>query len=367
MKKNKIIGLIFGGKSAEHEVSIMSARYIKDALLQNNFEVVLIGIDKNGYWRSVNNEEFDGIFNKQIKLDHLEQIVPIPQSNGNFFIFDKLVSNKLKEVKINVAFPILHGPMGEDGTIQGVLKTLNVPFVGSDVLGSAVSMDKVCMKKLLRDANISIANFLYFYKSQYKNINYEEIVDYLDLPFFVKPANMGSSIGISKVNNQEEFLKAIEVAFKYDNKIIIEQYIEGREIECSVIGDDTEVKASIPGEVVLSKNKFYSYDEKYKSDSKAVIDIPAKLETSIIMDIKNIAISVFKALNCHGMGRVDFFLGKDNKLFVNEINTIPGFTQISMYPKLWEISGISSKDLVYKLVDLAERRFDDQNSLNVFI
>lgn len=367
MKKNKIIGLIFGGKSAEHDVSIMSARYIRDALLQNDFTIVLIGIDKNGCWRFVNNEQFDGIYNQEIQLSALRQIVPIPQSNGNFLIFDKLVPNKLSKVKIDIAFPILHGPMGEDGAIQGILKILDVPFVGSDILGSAVSMDKVCMKKLLREANIPIADFLYFYKSQQKNINYQEIMDYLRLPFFVKPANMGSSIGISKVSSQDEFLKAIEVAFKYDNKIIIEKYIAGREIECSVIGDYIVAQASMPGEVILSKNEFYSYDEKYKSDSQAVIDIPAKLASNIIVDIKNISIMVFKALNCYGMGRVDFFLNQDNKLFVNEINTIPGFTKISMYPKLWEISGINAKDLVYKLVDLAERRFKDQNSLNFFI
>ncbi|MBU1202975.1 D-alanine--D-alanine ligase [Patescibacteria group bacterium] len=362
---NNIIGLIFGGQSAEHDISIMSAGFVRKALLQNNFEIILIVIDKEGYWRLVDNESFDGISNGHIKLSDMRKIIPIPQGKGEFLVFEGANSNKLFKIKIDIAFPVLHGPMGEDGVVQGLLKILGIPFVGADVLGSSIGMDKVIMKKVLRDSNIPVGNFLYFNKPQKSDINYNEINDVLKTPFFVKPANMGSSVGISMVDNESQLSSALDAAFNYDNKIIIEEFINGRELECSVLGDDIIAEASLPGEIKLVNNKFYSYDEKYNDSSTTIIEIPAKLNKDLSEEIQNLAIKTFKVLNCYGMGRVDFFLTKENKLIVNEINTIPGFTKISMYPKLWEASGIGSAELIRRLVDLAIIRFDKEKLLNI--
>lgn len=365
--KSKVIGLIFGGKSAEHDVSIMSAEFIKNYLIDNNFEVILIGIDNAGHWRFVENYEFLNIVKRNARLDTMKKIIPIPQGGGELLVFENSTSNKLRKIKIDIAFPILHGPMGEDGAIQGLLKILDIPFVGSDVLGSALGMDKVLMKKVLRDSNIPIADFLYFNKSQQADIDYANASNFLGAPFFIKPANMGSSIGISRVNSKHEFEEAVNLAFEYDSKIIMEKFIHGRELECSVLGDDIFIKASLPGEIKLNNNKFYSYSEKYSDNSMAVIEIPAKIGQDLIKEVKDLAIQTFRSLDCHGMGRVDFFLTDDNKLFVNEINTIPGFTKISMYPKLWEISGLTSRELIYSLVDLSIKRFGRQKKLKTFV
>lgn len=367
MEKNKIIGLIFGGQSAEHEVSVMSARFVRNALLQNNFKIILIAIDKEGNWRLVSEDSFESISNGHIKLSAMRKIIPIPQSGGEFLVFEDVKSNKLFKVKIDVAFPILHGPMGEDGAIQGLLKILNVPFVGADVLGSAIGMDKIVMKQVLRDAGLPVGNFLYFNKSQKSIIDYHRINDILKTPFFVKPANMGSSVGITKVSNQDQFNNALNLAFAYDRKVIIEEFINGRELECSVLGDDAIVKVSVPGEVKLEDNKFYSYKQKYNDNSTAVIKIPAELNKDLTEKIQHLAIKTFKVLNCYGMGRVDFFLTNKNKLIVNEINTIPGFTKISMYPKLWVASGMGSAELISSLVDLAITRFDREKLLKTYI
>ncbi|MCK5459527.1 D-alanine--D-alanine ligase, partial [Candidatus Parcubacteria bacterium] len=230
-----------------------------------------------------------------------------------------------------------------------------------DILGAAIGMDKIFMKRILKEQKILIADFLYFTKNQKHEINYNKIIDCLKLPFFVKPANLGSSVGISKVNNQNEFQGAIDDAFKYDKKIIIEECVIGREIECSVLGNK-EPKASILGEVKLNDD-FYSYETKYISKSGAETEIPAKLPEDTIEKIKKMAIKTFKALDCEGMGRVDFFLTEQNGIIVNEINTIPGFTEISMYPKLWEASGMPLKKLISELIKLALQRFSRDKKL----
>ena len=355
MKKKLTIGLIFGGKSAEHEVSIMSAKNIYDSLKLNQFQIILIGIDKKGHWRLVNKNYFNDI--KKIDNPCNKKIAIIPQGGGEII----LLNNKKEKIKIDVAFPILHGPFGEDGTVQGLIKIMDIPFVGADILGSALGMDKIFMKHILKQAKIPIANFLYFTKNQKSEIKYEQIIDKLKSPFFVKPANLGSSVGVSKVNHQKEFLDAINCAFKYDKKIIIEECVVGKEIECSVLGNE-EPKASLLGEVKLN-NEFYSYETKYTNKDGAKIEIPAKLPTETIKKIKETAIKTFKALDCEGMGRVDFFLTKQNKIIVNEINTIPGFTEISMYPKLWEASGIPPKKLINELIKLALQKFNSCKNL----
>jgi D-alanine-D-alanine ligase len=241
------------------------------------------------------------------------------------------------------------------------MKLADIPYVGADVTGSAVGMDKDVMKRLLRDAGIPVSDFIVEHKYNRANIRFETAENRLGLPMFVKPANLGSSVGISKVKNEEDFYKALDMAFDYDNKIIIEENISGREIECSVLGGD-EPQASLPGEVIL-RSDFYSYDTKYLNDIDAEIKIPAELDDDVIKDIQELAVKTFKVLCCYGLARVDFFLKGENTVYVNEINTIPGFTRISMYPKLWEATGLRYSDLLDKLIELALIRHDRGKAL----
>lgn len=360
MKKIKV-GIIFGGKSAEHEVSLQSAKNVIDAIDKDKYEVVLIGIDKKGRWYL--NESTNFLLNsKNPKLIQLnksnDEIALIPGKDTEQFVS---TSNQKALSQIDVIFPILHGPYGEDGTVQGMLKLANISYVGAGVLGSAIGMDKDVMKRLLRDAGIPIAKFLVFKKIDMKNINFLEVEKELGLPVFVKPANLGSSVGISKATNEIDLENAVQEAFQYDNKIIIEEYIEGREIECSVLGNEEPI-ASIPGEII-SIDEFYSYKAKYIDENGAILEIPAKLSKDIQERVQNLSTKVFKVLCCEGMARVDLFLKENGDLVLNEINTIPGFTRISMYPKLWEHSGISYSELINKLIELAIERFENDQKL----
>lgn len=239
------------------------------------------------------------------------------------------------------------------------MKLAGVPFVGASVLGSAIGMDKDVMKRLLRDADIPIANFLAF--KQEDKIDFKEISKKLGLPFFVKPANLGSSVGINKVKNKKDFAKAVKEAFQYDTKIIIEEYILGRELECSVLGNQNPM-ASAVGEVI-PHHEFYSYEAKYIDENGAALEVPAKISSQISKNVQELAVKTFKVLACEGLGRVDFFLRKNGKLIVNEINTIPGFTKISMYPRLWEASGISYTELINHLIELAIERFKREQKI----
>lgn len=350
---------MFGGKSAEHEVSLRSAENVANAIDKNKYEVVLIGIDKTGKWLLGNSsiKLLDKTNPKLYKLNssNSDSVALIPQGSGKI----SNLTNIDSKASIDVVFPILHGPFGEDGTVQGLLKLANVPFVGAGVLGSAIGMDKDAMKRLLRDAGVPIGKFIALKEGQ--QVNFNKTKNYLGLPLFVKPANMGSSVGVSKVRDKKEFEKAVEEAFKFDTKIIIEEFIEGREIECSVLGNESPV-VSIPGEVVV-KNNFYSYKTKYIDESGASIEIPAKISKKVVKDIQCLAVKTFKVLFCEGFARVDFFLKKNGKVYVNEINTIPGFTSISMYPKLWEASGISYTELINRLIQLALERFEKEKKL----
>lgn len=243
--------------------------------------------------------------------------------------------------------------------MQGLLKLANIPFVGASVLGSAVGMDKDVMKRLLRDAGIPIGTFLTCKEAD--TPTYKDAVKQVGSPFFVKPANMGSSVGVSKVTEEKDFDTALRAAFAYDRKIIIEECIKGRELECSVLGNDDPI-ASVPGEVI-SNHDFYSYEAKYIDEHGAAIDIPAQVSDEIAQTVQALAIKTFKTLSCEGLGRVDFFLKDTGEVFVNEINTIPGFTSISMYPKLWEASGISYTELIDRLIQLALERFNNEQKL----
>ncbi len=358
MTKKIKIAVLFGGKSAEHEVSLQSARNVIDALDKEKYEVILIGINKAGKWLLSNTSNYL-LHNNNPKLIKLnksnKEVSLVVQSSGN--LTD--IHTKKTHGKIDVVFPVLHGPYGEDGSIQGLLKLAGVPFVGAGVLGSAIGMDKDVMKRLLKEAGIPVAKFIVLRAGE--KISFRSIIKTLGFPVFVKPANLGSSVGISKVKNEKEFKKALHNAFQYDSKILIEEAIKGREIECSVLGNEKPI-ASVPGEVIPS-HEFYSYKAKYLDENGATLQIPAKLPKLTVKKIQGTAIMAFKVLNCEGMARVDFFLKKNGGILVNEINTIPGFTAISMYPKMWEASGIPYPKLLDILIRLAIERFNREKKL----
>ena len=363
MEKRKLkIGVLFGGKSAEHEVSLQSARNVINSLDKNKYEVIPIGIDKNGKWllNTTSNYLLNSNNPKLIKLNNSNKEVALyAQGEGELA---PVKNGTAMKGKIDVVFPIMHGPFGEDGSMQGLLKLAGVPFVGPSVLGSAVGMDKEITKRILRDAGIPVGKFVALKLGD--KINFNKIKKELGLPLFIKPANMGSSVGVSKVRNEKEFKKAIKEAFKYDTKIVIEEFIAGREIECAVLGNEHPM-ASIAGEIIANQD-FYSYDAKY-IDAGSVAVIPAKIDKKTMRRIQELAIKTFQALNCEGMSRVDFFLKKNGTVVVNEINTIPGFTDISMYPKLWEASGLSQAKLLDRLIELAIERFKREQKLKTTV
>lgn len=362
MKKKIRVGIIFGGKSAEHEVSLQSARNVIAALDKNKYEPVLVGIDKQGRWQLQDRAKFllnesdpklialNKLAGKEISLlpgEQSKQLMPVEDVGAG--------------CGVDVVFPVLHGTFGEDGTMQGLLKMMDVPFVGPSVLGSALGMDKETAKRLLRDAGIPVAKFVAFKAHEKNKINFNKIKKELGLPMFIKPSNMGSSVGISKVKSEKDFKSAIDDAFKYDSKILIEEFIKGREIEVAVLGNERP-RASVPGEV-LPTHEFYSYEAKYIDENGALLQIPAKLPKPIVKKIQELAVKTFAVLECEGMARADFFVKDNGQVYVNEINTIPGFTKISMYPKLWEASGIKYPELIDRLIQLAIERYNREKKL----
>lgn len=334
MKKLRV-GLIFGGESAEHEVSVMSARNVRVALDEAKYEPVLIKIDRSGVWHLVG--DFD---------DAGQELAALPGRGA------LLVRETSEELALDAAFPILHGPMGEDGTVQGLLELAKIPYVGPGVLGSAVGMDKDIMKRLLRDAGLGVADCVTVTSG---NVDADEIIEQLGLPLFVKPANMGSSVGVSKVDTAETLKPAVLEALRYDTKVLVESAIVGDEIECAVLGN-ANPQASTIGRVVPQSASFYSYDAKYVDSDGALLEIPAKLPEDVMEQARQTALLAYQVLGCEGMTRVDMFAQKDGSLVINEINTIPGFTNISMYPKLWEASGLGYTDLITRLLELALER-----------
>lgn len=363
MTKKITVGVIFGGRSAEHEVSLRSAKNVVEAIDKNLYDVVLIGIDRDGKWHLNDTQKFlaappapDLVLSTSVTKD-----VVLIEDKGK----RSLVSLSGDSVPrgIDVVFPVLHGPFGEDGTVQGLLKLANVPFVGPGVLGSAVGMDKDVMKRLLRDAGIAIPKFLVFSTATRNLINFKSVAAELGMPLFIKPANLGSSVGISKVKDEPSFLPAVAKAFDFDRKILIEEFIDGREIECAVLGNDDPI-ASVPGEIVpSSSHEFYNYESKYLDEHGAALKIPAPMPERLSKSIQELALHTFKALCLEGMARVDLFLAKDERCLVNEVNTIPGFTNISMYPQLFAASGIPYKELISRLIQHAIERFNVEQSL----
>ncbi len=342
--KKITIAVLYGGKSSEHDISLMSAKNVVAAIDEKKYRVVLVAIDRDGHW-------WEGR-----RRDLQRGAIDVHDGRAHVVVdYEKSVCVLRKgdrTTKISAVFPVLHGRNGEDGSLQGLCQMYGVPCVGPSVLGSAVGMDKDVAKRLLRDADLPIADFLVFTRAEKKTITYGRVARALGVPFFVKPANAGSSVGVHKVAKQGEFAAALADAFRHDEKILVEQYIDGKEVECAVLGSSSALTVSVPGEIVPTHD-FYSYDAKYNDDHGATMAIPARIPVSTARAVQTMAAKVMETLCCDGMARVDFFVTIKNEIYVNEINTIPGFTAISMYPKLWEASGLSQKRLMIKLLTLA--------------
>lgn len=350
------VGVIFGGRSAEHEVSLVSAASVIRALDPKKYEVLPVGISPAGKWLS--SAEALSLLKQRVSLDRYPEhiIVPNPLKQGLVSLNRSLRSPALYHV--DVVFPVLHGTYGEDGTIQGLFELADLPYVGAGVLGSAIGMDKVIQKQLLKAAKLPVAPGISFMAGSFHDRQKEiirSIEQKLRYPCFVKPANLGSSIGITKARNRKQLVAAIEVAAQYDLKILVERAVRNpREIECSVLGND-HPEASVPGEIIPS-GEFYDYDAKY-IDGRSQAVIPANLPAATTKKIREYAVKAFAALGCEGMARVDFLMEKrTRRIVVSEINTIPGFTPISMYPKLWEATGLSYPELLDRLIQLALER-----------
>ncbi len=361
MSKKIKVGILFGGQSAEHEISIMSAKNIAAAIDKDKYQVSLIGITKKGKWCIGKSAELmleAGTIPDQDVISGRDVLALVPGEPDS-----KIVSlaDSGNTPAVDVIFPVLHGPMGEDGTMQGLLKLAGIPFVGSGVLGSAVGMDKDVMKRLFRDSGIPIGKFRVILAHEKDDAVFDEIAEELGLPLFIKPANMGSSVGVHKVGTKEEFESALNDAFNFDRKVLVEEFIKGREIECAILGNENPV-ASVPGEI-CTQHDFYSYDAKYIDESGALLNIPADLPEDVKKKIQEVAIRSFKSLCCEGLARVDSFLKEDGSVIVNEVNTIPGFTSISMYPMLFKASGFEYSELIDHLISLALDRYEKEKKL----
>lgn len=379
MAGKKRIAVIFGGQSSEHEVSRVSAESVIKNINRDKYDVVMLGITKDGRWLSYDGPveklgtgEWQAIAEAKAveRAQGMKALKGVEEDNDKSSV--ALDVNSTRDIfkssgaeagnkRIDVAFPVLHGCNGEDGTIQGLFELAGIPYVGCGVLGSALGMDKAYSKIIFEKEGIPQGKYLVFSRKQVKQ-DVEPLVkqveETLTYPCFIKPSNAGSSVGVSKAHDRAELVEALELAAKYDRRILAEEFINGREVECAVLGNDDPI-ASTVGEVVPC-NEFYDYQAKYSAESTSKIVIPADLPDETIQKIRKYAVKAFKALDCAGLSRVDFFVHKETgEVYINEINTLPGFTSISMYPKLWEASGIPYSQLIEKLIDLAVERFED--------
>lgn len=359
------VGVLFGGVSAEHEVSWRSARNVVAALDPGRYLAFPILIDRQGRWLRLEpvdlaSDPFRSEAGKEISsAGRAVLLAPTP---GGLGVLDRGSGRLL--ATLDVIFPLVHGTLGEDGTLQGLCEMYQIPFVGPGVLASAVCMDKEIMKRLLLERGIPTPRFLVFRSPSVDRRALASVKRDLGFPVFVKPANMGSSVGVRKVCTATALCGAVAHALRFDRKALVEEFVEGREIECSVLGNERP-QASIPGEIVpAGRHGFYSYRAKYLDPRGARLLVPAPLPSEVAARVRALAVRSFMALGCEGMARVDFFVKADGSVLVNEINTIPGFTDISMYPKLWEATGIPCRELVHRLIRLAFRRFARQQALS---
>ncbi|MFZ5647289.1 MAG: D-alanine--D-alanine ligase [Bacillota bacterium] len=361
MEQKKRVVLLFGGRSGEHEVSINSAASVMEALDREKYDVIPVAITREGRWLAGVDPAMMAAGSGPA-VTAREVFLPADPGFKGMAVYGKSIDKDDELGEVDVVIPILHGTYGEDGTVQGLLELANVPYVGAGVLGSALGMDKVLMKTVLAQHGLPQARFWYCLRRDWEKSPVavvEAVEEKLGYPCFIKPANLGSSVGISKAHNREELVRGMDIAATYDRKIVIEEFVDGREVEVSVLGND-DPAASVPGEIV-PHNEFYDYESKYV-DGLSHLIIPADLPPDTVARLQDLAVRVFKALDCAGLGRVDFFVRKsDGEVLVNEINTIPGFTKFSMYPKLWEASGIQYSDLLDRLVNLAIERHRDKN------
>ncbi len=344
------IAIVFGGRSVEHEISIRSASNICENL-DPSYLKLLIGITKAGDWYLCPEvtKNIDNGIPLSLKL-----------STSEVGFYEKGNQDLLK---IDIVFPVLHGTDGEDGSIQGLFKAMNLPVVGSDVLGSAVCMDKILSKKILENSDIPTVPYLTFDQSD-KEISFEGITEKVGLPFMIKAGNLGSSVGVSRVDSKDGFHEALKDSFNYANQILVEGYVKGQEVECAVVGNGDSIESTWPGEIVLSKAyDFYSYEAKYQNEDAIKMVIPAQLSQSIQLEIRKHSEAAFKALRCNDYARVDLFVAEDGQVYVNEINTIPGFTSASMFPVLWKNMGLNYTDLLNKLIGLSKERWVSYNKL----
>ena len=359
MAKKLRVGILFGGRSAEHEISVRSAANVMAAADPKKYEIVPIGITKDGRWHvgalpggSQVRPKIKQAKGRSVEVVLADSptgpgpLVPVQKSNAN-----------ARLGRLDVIFPILHGTFGEDGTVQGLLELAGIPYVGAGVLGSAAGMDKEVMKRLFRERGLPIVPYLAIRRADWDVAPPKvclAIEKKFRYPVFVKPANLGSSVGISKAHNRRELAAGLRTAGDYDSKILVEKAVAGREIECAVLGNDAPV-ASTPGEVIPGR-EFYDYVDKYLEDTAQLI-VPAPLRAAQTKRVQRLAVEAFRAVDCAGMARVDFFLEKKTgKIYINEINTIPGFTSISMYPRMWAASGVPYTKLIDRLIELALER-----------
>lgn len=355
----KRIAVIFGGKSSEHEVSRVSASYVISVIPREEYEVVTIGITKEGRWLLYSGNNLSAIADGSWEKDPdnvLAFIAPAPSVSGIVVIRPQ----GTEIIPLDVIFPVLHGKNGEDGTIQGLFEMSGIPYVGCTVLASAACMDKAVTNILLEKFGIPQADYTWFYSYEYRQ-NPETVVGWIEkalpqYPVFVKPANAGSSVGVSKAHDRQELLKAIEIAVREDSKIVVEECIVGYEVECAVLGNH-EPFASVPGQIAPAA-EFYDYDAKYNNAASELF-IPAKISPELADKVRQLAVKAYRLIGCSGLSRVDFFVTEDGKVLLNEINTLPGFTSISMYPKLMAACGIDGPELMRKLINSAFERIEN--------
>jgi D-alanine-D-alanine ligase len=360
VKRRLRLGVLFGGRSGEHEVSLISAASLLRSLDPAKYEVIPIGITREGQWRvGATPRELAGQPERLLAavLDRGQAVTASADPTGPQLVPTHPEGQESPKSRLDVIFPVLHGTFGEDGTVQGLLELADIAYVGAGVLASATGMDKDAMKRLFRDAGLPVVDWMLVLRRDWERSPRacsRRIARALGFPLFVKPANLGSSVGISKVRTSRDLAGALDLAARYDRKIVVEKGLDAREIECSVLGNDQPV-ASVPGEII-PVNEFYDYEAKYLKEGSELV-IPAKLSKSQSREVQELAVRAFRAIDCAGMARVDFLLDRPSgKVYVNEINTIPGFTPISMYPKLWEASGVPYPELIDRLVALALER-----------